>query len=300
MPGDALHRPHRRQLGDLEVGEAQGAGEPLQKSECHFGMGQQQFPEGLGLDLGRPADGRGDDAGGTAAAIEGGEFAEAEKHWRGAAEMFDTRRTIVQGRSYLQEAQARYRQAMNRIDRQRVMKYRTKAFKKVLDAADEAERLGQRQAYQKAIEAYHKATADLLTAAAEADARWQREHAGDIDRQVTTLLVGARRALEKNEFDEVRRLLAEVDKLRPDHPEVDKLEARLAALDLPGTLRLDLGDGVHIDCVLIPKGTFRMGSAQDEAGRSDNERRHEVTLGRAFYMSVAEVSQDQYRAVLGN
>jgi len=46
--------------------------------------------------------------------------------------------------------------------------------------------------------------------------------------------------------------------------------------------------------VLIPAGTFLMGSPEKEVGRG-NEREHEVTLTTPFYMQVTEVTNEQYR-----
>ncbi len=51
--------------------------------------------------------------------------------------------------------------------------------------------------------------------------------------------------------------------------------------------------------VLIPPGTFWMGSPEDEADRSEDEVRHEVTLTRAFWLGVHPVTQGQYQAVMG-
>ncbi len=48
--------------------------------------------------------------------------------------------------------------------------------------------------------------------------------------------------------------------------------------------------------VLIPPGTFRMGSPPDEPGRKPDETLHEVTLTRPFYLSAEEVTVGQFRA----
>jgi serine/threonine protein kinase/formylglycine-generating enzyme required for sulfatase activity len=50
---------------------------------------------------------------------------------------------------------------------------------------------------------------------------------------------------------------------------------------------------------LIPPGEFTMGSPAGEVGRSDNETQVSVTLTRAFQMSRTEVTQGQWRAVMG-
>jgi formylglycine-generating enzyme len=51
---------------------------------------------------------------------------------------------------------------------------------------------------------------------------------------------------------------------------------------------------------LIPAGTFLMGSPEDETGREDDwEHQHQVTISKAFYMQTTEVTQGQWKAVMG-
>ena len=50
----------------------------------------------------------------------------------------------------------------------------------------------------------------------------------------------------------------------------------------------------------IPRGTFLMGSPETELGRGAGETRHEVTLSRGFWIGETEVTQEQWRAVIGN
>jgi formylglycine-generating enzyme required for sulfatase activity len=53
--------------------------------------------------------------------------------------------------------------------------------------------------------------------------------------------------------------------------------------------------------VLIPAGAFMMGSPSGESGRDADEgpQRH-VTISRPFYMQTTEVTQGQWRRVMGN
>jgi formylglycine-generating enzyme required for sulfatase activity len=51
--------------------------------------------------------------------------------------------------------------------------------------------------------------------------------------------------------------------------------------------------------VLIPKGTFTMGSPESEERHERNERQHEVTIGNDYYLGVTEVTQGQYERVMG-
>ena len=50
---------------------------------------------------------------------------------------------------------------------------------------------------------------------------------------------------------------------------------------------------------LIPAGTFLMGSPEDEPGRNRDERQHQVTLTRDFYLGVFAVTQEQWELVMG-
>jgi formylglycine-generating enzyme required for sulfatase activity len=52
--------------------------------------------------------------------------------------------------------------------------------------------------------------------------------------------------------------------------------------------------------VLIKAGSFQMGSPRNEKGRDDDERQHKVTLSRDFWLHATEVTQSQWRKVMGN
>ena len=53
--------------------------------------------------------------------------------------------------------------------------------------------------------------------------------------------------------------------------------------------------------VLIPAGTFTMGSPSSESGRSSREGpQHQVTISQPFYMQTTEVTQGQWQAVMGS
>jgi len=51
---------------------------------------------------------------------------------------------------------------------------------------------------------------------------------------------------------------------------------------------------------LIPAGTFMMGSPVTEHHRGDDAYQHKVTISKAFYMQTTEVTQGQWKAVMGN
>jgi formylglycine-generating enzyme required for sulfatase activity len=50
----------------------------------------------------------------------------------------------------------------------------------------------------------------------------------------------------------------------------------------------------------IPAGTFTMGSPASEAGRSDNEVQHRVTLTRGYWLMDHEVTQGEWQSVMGS
>jgi len=68
----------------------------------------------------------------------------------------------------------------------------------------------------------------------------------------------------------------------------------------PATLTLDLGNTQKLELVLIPAGTFVMGSPANEAERDESEGpRHRVKIARDFFMGKYEITQGQYQAVSG-
>ena len=50
----------------------------------------------------------------------------------------------------------------------------------------------------------------------------------------------------------------------------------------------------------IPAGTFVMGSPETAKDRNDDEHQHMVTISKAFYMQTTEVTQGQWKALMGN
>lgn len=69
--------------------------------------------------------------------------------------------------------------------------------------------------------------------------------------------------------------------------------------DIPKTLEVDLGEGVKLELMCIPEGTFKMGSLPIDSYENDMPR-HEVTLTNPFYMAKYAVTQEQWRVVMGN
>jgi formylglycine-generating enzyme required for sulfatase activity len=59
----------------------------------------------------------------------------------------------------------------------------------------------------------------------------------------------------------------------------------------------DLGNGIQLEMVMIPGGSFMMGSPETEKGSDDDERpQHQVTI-KAFCLGKYQVTQAQWKAV---
>ncbi|MCF8105882.1 MAG: SUMF1/EgtB/PvdO family nonheme iron enzyme [Desulfohalobiaceae bacterium] len=58
-------------------------------------------------------------------------------------------------------------------------------------------------------------------------------------------------------------------------------------------------NSVGMDFVRLQSGVFTMGSPENEYGRDDNERQHQVALTKDFYIQTTEVTQRQWKAVTG-
>ena len=73
----------------------------------------------------------------------------------------------------------------------------------------------------------------------------------------------------------------------------------------PGPIVLDnppnpITNSIGMKLVLIPAGEFLMGSPEDDDDADAEEKpRHRVQITRPFYLGVTEVTQGQYRAVMG-
>lgn len=60
-----------------------------------------------------------------------------------------------------------------------------------------------------------------------------------------------------------------------------------------------LETGIGLTMIRVAAGKFYMGSPESEAGRDGDELRHEVELTEGFWLGQTEVTQGQWRAVMG-
>jgi formylglycine-generating enzyme required for sulfatase activity len=70
---------------------------------------------------------------------------------------------------------------------------------------------------------------------------------------------------------------------------------------VPADLPRQIVNVIGMKLALVPAGTFRMGSPDDETNRgADEGPQHEVTITRPFYMGIHPVTQREYAAVMGH
>ncbi|NQT50454.1 SUMF1/EgtB/PvdO family nonheme iron enzyme, partial [bacterium] len=144
----------------------------------------------------------------------------------------------------------------------------------------------------------------------------------------------ARRTLTRASAKRIRAMLAEMEKrhgqtayYRSLGESIDTLTARIAgaavskdhtewplgatearrrqlatarALSVKVEREVEIARGVTMRLVLIPSGTFMMGSPATEKGRSIDETPDRVTISRPFWMGKFEVTQKQWVAVMGS
>lgn len=106
---------------------------------------------------------------------------------------------------------------------------------------------------------------------------------------------------------EAERLMSELepflppstfDFLREARPAADARQAQAAwARYLEQDVEIESSVGLRLR--IIPPGDYLRGSPGNERGRAADERQHRVTLTRPFRMSVTEVTQGQWKRVMG-
>jgi len=89
--------------------------------------------------------------------------------------------------------------------------------------------------------------------------------------------------------------------LRDDQQEGSKPPAggEKAPRKKTAALAKELRNSLGMKLVLIPAGTFTMGSPKEEKDRSKDEVQHEVELTRPFYVGAHEVTQEEYEKGMG-
>ena len=60
-----------------------------------------------------------------------------------------------------------------------------------------------------------------------------------------------------------------------------------------------ISNSIGMEFVYLPPGSFLRGSPSDELGRESDEKQQWVTLTNGFYLQTTEVTQGQWKAVMG-
>ncbi len=130
----------------------------------------------------------------------------------------------------------------------------------------------------------------------------QQRAARERRERIAGLLRDARANDSKANGKVALRALEALLALEPSHAEALRLKEKIEGYYGPDpTLTLDLGGGVTMELVLIESGEFLMGSPSSEAKRDDDEGpQHRVRISKPFYMGKHEVTQAQWRAVMGS
>jgi len=112
--------------------------------------------------------------------------------------------------------------------------------------------------------------------------------------------------------------LAALEALKRKYPELAEdvepgdsgtFVSRALAEDIDGSfLKFALSEGIRpsitnsigMTFMYIPSGTFMIGSPPNEPNRDNDESQHRVTISKPFYIQTTEVSQGQWRRVMGD
>jgi formylglycine-generating enzyme required for sulfatase activity len=80
-----------------------------------------------------------------------------------------------------------------------------------------------------------------------------------------------------------------------DRPKSEPVKEKIVK-EIAGKL---ITNSIGMILVRIPAGKFTMGSPKDETGRNNDEKQHGVEITRDFYLGVYEVTQKQFKDVMG-
>ena len=123
-----------------------------------------------------------------------------------------------------------------------------------------------------------------------------------LDEQVEQCLAESHKIVNASGDDVDTRVKAMCQAIKPS---AGKPLAPDAVAQLPKKQEIDVGNGVKMELVLIPEGTFLMGSPPDEEGRekgdgeTSEDPQHPVTISRPFYMGATEVTREQLTTITG-
>ena len=106
---------------------------------------------------------------------------------------------------------------------------------------------------------------------------------------------------ERNELERIQAEIEERKRVEAERKRIEAKKKKLFAMSKrpPRPKSKKITNSLGMEFVSIKPGTFMMGSPSSEPERRKNERQHKVTLTKGFYMQTTEVTQGQWKAVMG-
>jgi len=123
----------------------------------------------------------------------------------------------------------------------------------------------------------------------------------DIERMSAVVGLSQKAEKARKSLEELIRLL-NTQKQKLDEEEQNRKAAEEERIRKAKEERMTppkfLTNTIGMKYVLIPAGSFTMGSPLEEPGRDDDEKLHEVTISKPFYLQTTEVTQGQWKRVM--
>jgi len=211
-----------------------------------------------------------------------------------SAEQFAASRAEADKMNAVADAQQTWSAALAAADEELLNKHVSNQFQAAKTKVTDAQAKVAAGQFEESMAQFKQATADLEEAIANAKTKENTAKALPVIARIETVIAS------KDKF-KAEDILAELENLIPSDARMAALRERVAAMPGPRKqLVVDLGGGVKMEFVLIRPGTFLMGNPKSEAGRSDDETQHKVTLTKPFYMGKHEVTQGQWTKVMGS
>jgi formylglycine-generating enzyme required for sulfatase activity len=107
---------------------------------------------------------------------------------------------------------------------------------------------------------------------------------------------------ERKELARIETEIEERERVEAERKRIEAKKNKLLAMGKrpPKAKSKKITNSLGMEFVYINPGTFMMGSPSSEPGRGSDERQHRVTLTKGFYMQTTEVTQGEWKAVMGN
>ena len=121
-----------------------------------------------------------------------------------------------------------------------------------------------------------------------------RKHAAALYRKAikNNELEGLKKTIAEKRIEEVLGMPNDGDKGVEPSPVVARKTGDVRTITLPG--------GAKMEMIYVAPGSFMMGSPESEEGHDDDEKQHHVTLTKGFWLGKYEVTQAQWKSVMGN